>query len=191
MASRNSASGSLGCLGLVIVCYPFFWLYDTCSGGQDRRERERAEAETRQVEERVHRENEEERRRAELAELKRVKLARDAEVAKEELVRISKLKPHERATLLVRCVNDDACPVGSDGPETILSAAATKGERKQLEVATAQLLRAKERKARADARFSAALLCCDGTHSPSCTCGNPRRGCCSHHGGVCGCSADQ
>lgn len=31
------------------------------------------------------------------------------------------------------------------------------------------------------------LRCCDGTLSPSCMCGGSRRGCCSHHGGVCGC----
>jgi len=32
-----------------------------------------------------------------------------------------------------------------------------------------------------------ALLCCDGTESPSCTCNGPHRGCCSHHHGICGC----
>ncbi|MDC3989151.1 hypothetical protein [Polyangium jinanense] len=32
------------------------------------------------------------------------------------------------------------------------------------------------------------LLCCDGTLSPTCTCDGPRRGCCSHHKGVCGCA---
>lgn len=31
------------------------------------------------------------------------------------------------------------------------------------------------------------LLCCDGSLSPSCMCSGSRRGCCSHHGGVCGC----
>lgn len=31
------------------------------------------------------------------------------------------------------------------------------------------------------------LLCRDGTTSPSCVCGGPRRGCCSRHGGVAGC----
>jgi hypothetical protein len=31
------------------------------------------------------------------------------------------------------------------------------------------------------------LLCCDGSISPSCSCGGSHRGCCSHHGGVCGC----
>ncbi|HLM72620.1 MAG TPA: hypothetical protein VK459_08010 [Polyangiaceae bacterium] len=32
------------------------------------------------------------------------------------------------------------------------------------------------------------LLCCDGTLSPTCVCNGPRRGCCSHHKGVCGCA---
>jgi len=31
------------------------------------------------------------------------------------------------------------------------------------------------------------LQCCDGTLSPSCMCAGSHRGCCSHHGGVCGC----
>jgi hypothetical protein len=31
------------------------------------------------------------------------------------------------------------------------------------------------------------LLCCDGTRSPTCGCDrDSNRGCCSHHGGVCG-----
>jgi hypothetical protein len=45
-----------------------------------------------------------------------------------------------------------------------------------------------ERQERARSRDSASLQCCDGTLSPSCTCAGSRRGCCSHHGGVCGCS---
>ena len=32
------------------------------------------------------------------------------------------------------------------------------------------------------------LQCCDGSLSPSCSCGGSHRGCCSHHGGVCGCN---
>ncbi len=34
----------------------------------------------------------------------------------------------------------------------------------------------------------APLLCRDGSLSPSCICGGSHRGCCSHHGGVAGCS---
>ncbi|HEY5924165.1 MAG TPA: hypothetical protein VIV11_20950, partial [Kofleriaceae bacterium] len=33
----------------------------------------------------------------------------------------------------------------------------------------------------------ASILCCDGTLSPTCTCGGSRLGCCEKHGGVCGC----
>lgn len=36
-------------------------------------------------------------------------------------------------------------------------------------------------------RESMGLLCCDGSMSPSCSCGGSHQGCCSHHGGVCGC----
>jgi hypothetical protein len=32
------------------------------------------------------------------------------------------------------------------------------------------------------------LLCRDGSESDSCLCGEPRRGCCSSHGGVAGCA---
>lgn len=35
---------------------------------------------------------------------------------------------------------------------------------------------------------SSMVMCCDGTTSPSCLCNGSRRGCCSHHGGVCGCN---
>lgn len=37
-------------------------------------------------------------------------------------------------------------------------------------------------------RTGVPLLCRDGTLSPTCVCGGPRGGCCSHHGGVAGCS---
>lgn len=47
----------------------------------------------------------------------------------------------------------------------------------------------KEAAAAAEAQRDAnrPLLCCDGEASPSCVCGGNHRGCCSHHGGVCGC----
>ena len=35
------------------------------------------------------------------------------------------------------------------------------------------------------------LMCNDGTESPTCSCGGPRRGCCSHHGGVSGCATQR
>lgn len=51
--------------------------------------------------------------------------------------------------------------------------------------------RAEATRERAMRRWSSApLLCRDGTLSPSCVCGGSRRGCCSWHGGVAGCSAE-
>ena len=52
------------------------------------------------------------------------------------------------------------------------------------------LARQREAQERRERRAESPLLCRDGSHSPTCTCGRPRRGCCSHHGGVVGCSAD-
>lgn len=52
-------------------------------------------------------------------------------------------------------------------------------------------VRAEKRRAakeRRRARREAPLVCRDGSYSPTCTCGGSRRGCCSHHGGVAGCS---
>ncbi|HVK84460.1 MAG TPA: hypothetical protein VM513_10160 [Kofleriaceae bacterium] len=48
----------------------------------------------------------------------------------------------------------------------------------------------REQERRERARDYAPLLCGDGSLSPSCVCGGSHRGCCSHHGGVAGCSAD-
>jgi hypothetical protein len=66
-------------------------------------------------------------------------------------------------------------------------------ERQQeAEAREAERARRKEEAARESAlrRWSSApLLCNDGTPSPSCVCGGSHRGCCSHHGGVAGCSA--
>jgi hypothetical protein len=48
-----------------------------------------------------------------------------------------------------------------------------------------------DRQARARQRnYNAPLRCRDGSLSPGCTCGGPRRGCCSRHGGVLGCSGN-
>ncbi|MBA3465703.1 MAG: hypothetical protein H0T46_37570 [Deltaproteobacteria bacterium] len=63
--------------------------------------------------------------------------------------------------------------------------------------ARAEERRAQQREAariRAEKRAewsSSPLLCRDGALSPSCTCGGNHQGCCSHHGGIAGCSAER
>jgi hypothetical protein len=64
------------------------------------------------------------------------------------------------------------------------AAAATARRKAEQDLRSAQLRADRE----AAAWANAPLLCRDGTLSPSCKCGGSRRGCCSHHGGVSGCS---
>jgi len=51
----------------------------------------------------------------------------------------------------------------------------------------AQREREQARRERAEQAANRGLRCCDGTSSPSCSCSGSHRGCCSRHGGVCGC----
>ncbi|KYF91870.1 hypothetical protein BE20_13485 [Sorangium cellulosum] len=63
-------------------------------------------------------------------------------------------------------------------------------ERRRQQMKEAAEERLQEMKEAAEERRQASLRvqCCDGTISPSCLCGRSSyRGCCSHHGGVCGC----
>lgn len=61
-------------------------------------------------------------------------------------------------------------------------AAAQEAQRKREETI------ARRREAAEEAReASRRVRCCDGMLSPSCLCSGPSRGCCSHHGGICGC----
>ena len=70
-----------------------------------------------------------------------------------------------------------------------LAEQARKAEQVRAERAAANARRRQD--AAANAWASAPLLCRDGSLSPSCVCGGSRRGCCSHHGGVAGCSQDR
>lgn len=55
------------------------------------------------------------------------------------------------------------------------------------EAATATRAAAKTPAAAPEPSETRMYLCRDGTASPTCVCGGPKRGCCSRHGGVAGC----
>lgn len=61
-------------------------------------------------------------------------------------------------------------------------------ERRRVAEERAERRRLAEERRRERASSYGAVQCCDGTLSPSCMCGGSLRGCCSHHGGVCGCN---
>lgn len=187
---RSGAGALSGWLPVLIFCAPFLWLYDRCSGAAERRAREQTERDTRAAVERERASQAAASERARRAEQEAERLRPEAHVRAGQTERLSRLKPIERARLPRKCVLDAECPLGSTIPTLIIAAAKTPNERGQLEGTVVQLERVRERTQRAASRATAPLRCCDGTDSPSCTCGNPKRGCCSHHGSVCGCSAD-
>lgn len=161
--------------------------------GDDARRAERAETATRARSEaeaaRVSAERErverEARARAEATERQRIAAERAFEASQ---------TPHDRASIALSILSGQVenrvarvcrarhvlSPLGRE-------------HRTMPEVRAAQhLLRSEERQAlrevREDARGGRMILCCDGMTSPSCGCGRSnRRGCCSWHGGICGC----
>ena len=83
--------------------------------------------------------------------------------------------------------------VAASEVELARAAEAAAAGHEQIETARRQrardAARAASRQRAAQLRWQrSSLRCVDGTLSPSCVCGGPRRGCCSHHGGVAGCS---
>lgn len=182
MAKGRDANA--GCLGLLfVVMLPFLWLHDKCSGGEERRARERQEEEALRVE--LLRDQQQNAHIAALQEATRVaKLEREKlEARAAQKAGLARWKPYQRVQAVQKCVTD-FCPEGVPDVKLVIEAAKNDSERKQLQALHDRLERAQE-------RANAPLRCCDGSNSPSCTCGRAnRRGCCSHHGGICGCSAD-
>lgn len=171
------------------------WCSHSCSQATERAEAERNAQALARAEE-AKQQAEREREWAKEAETKR--LAVEAAAAARLAFDTHKLRaagPAGRAAAARRCSSDLlTCPGGAGDPSGIYEAAASPTERRRLEAsfAAAKAQADKQRAAaeRSAARANAPLLCCDGSGSPTCTCGHPRRGCCSHHGGVCGCTAD-
>lgn len=62
-----------------------------------------------------------------------------------------------------------------------------KDEARRIAREEARRQREEARRQRAEQMANRGLRCCDGSLSPSCSCYGSHRGCCSRHGGVCGC----
>lgn len=152
-----------------------FW--DEAGERQAAKKLEEAQAEERSRAEAILRDALEREERA-----KREREATAAKMLKEEtdLKAAIGMSAVARRRAIASCVKGDDCPIE---PATLLRAAKDPNE-------AAALAAHQERIQASVDRASASLLCADGTESPTCTCGRPRRGCCSRHGGVVGCAAD-
>lgn len=103
------------------------------------------------------------------------------------VAKLAELKPWDRAAQLATCARGETkCPE-NQGPDVFLEAATNDGERARLNEVWRLNRRAQEANAPAENLEGRSVKCCDGTRSPSCTCGGPVRDCCSRHRGVCGC----
>lgn len=114
--------------------------------------------------------------------------------AESERLADARRTPEERATLVVSMLSGDATNLEAKVCRARQTLAPL--TRDQLRVplvrSAVRRLRAVERAAlrqiRDDAREGRKIMCCDGTTSPTCECErSDRRGCCSHHNGICGC----
>jgi hypothetical protein len=177
------ASAPPGCAGLFIVLLPFWWAYDKCTGGDGKRAQEAVQAEIQATNERAAYAAADRQRAQADAVRKMAEEQQKAAARATKKTQLAAMQPYQRVQLVQQCAKGD-CPEGTPDAALVIEAAKSGGERRQLQALSDRIEKAQE-------RLSAPLRCCDGSDSPSCTCGNPHRGCCSHHSGVCGCSADQ
>jgi hypothetical protein len=104
-----------------------------------------------------------------------------AESEPAELVALKKDATKDEQALAVQ---EEAARKRREAEEKRLAA---EQQRKREAEERAEKRRIAEEERRERASMPRSIRCCDGTLSPSCMCGGSRRGCCSHHGGVCGC----
>lgn len=152
-------------------------------------QRSREDAERRAIErEQVERakaeaaEAEEKRRAEQKAAWRAEQDARAAKRREDELRYFRLVGPVAREKELRACLAERlSCP---DLLLTLLEVVDA-GERQKLLSLNERLLQQSFNSAPTPPRGS--ILCCDGTVSDSCVCGGRLQGCCSSHGGVCGC----
>lgn len=145
----------------------------------------RAEAATARITSERERIERETRERTEAAERLRIATERDLEARR---------TPQDRASIALSILTGKVDDLHSRVCRARRALAPLGREHRLIpEVRAAQhRLRAEEREdlreLRENARGGRMILCCDGMTSPSCECGRSnRRGCCSWHGGICGC----
>lgn len=99
---------------------------------------------------------------------------------------------HYRATFYLGQVARDSPAATASGVARIrlrIEQAKRAEDRRQADAKRKEQREERKRQRQAEAALYTGddLLCCDGSLSPTCSCSGSHRGCCSHHGGVCGC----
>lgn len=185
-AQRNQ-----GFTAFVLVAPVALFAWGVVVGVQDREAAAR-EANARALQEMADGERRRTLREAQAAAERRRVETEQRRVAEDRAVE-ARRTPQERINLAAAilaenaAVHDRVCrartmlaPVGRGSPDLL----GLRDVRRQLRRLESEDLRA----TREDARGSRMIRCCDGEVSPTCECSRSnRRGCCSWHGGICGC----
>lgn len=126
--------------------------------------------------------------RAREAEVRRAPLVKKYVAMKpwQRLAEVQRLCPAVRPPNQHRTIEEilSAKECNDDDVLALLEAVRSTPEEKTIDVALEEARSRREAEQRAASRKA---KCCDGTISDGCTCRNAGAGCCSHHGGVCGC----
>ncbi|MFI5300454.1 MAG: hypothetical protein ACHREM_20395 [Polyangiales bacterium] len=165
-----------------IICWRWNRSVDAAKVEREAQERKDAQARVRAEKEREDREESERQLAEDKARRERQRLD-DDRAARIAVYRA--MKPWERTAEIVKLCpskSDSSCPRPS--LDEVVQGAGDATETKALEAA---VNRAANSHAAAVHEASRLLLCCDGSYS-GCQCNGAHRGCCSHHGGVCGCA---
>lgn len=162
--------------------------------------RERAAAEQEQARTAALAEAEEGLRQATALRTEREREAAEQQRRAAAIIEEARRTPHERAVLIVNLLSGIA-DAGVSGPFAALCAArrqaariGAEGRRDSYVREALRSLAVLERDElaafRERVRGYRMVMCCDGTASPTCECSRrSHRGCCSHHGGMCGCES--
>lgn len=92
----------------------------------------------------------------------------------------------EIGTLLEATRRRSAAEASRAAVEAARAAEQARRERERADAVVRREQAAHQRALEQRRRANVPLCCCDGSFSPTCRRGRSRRGCCSHHGGVCG-----
>src|SRR5262245_33383699 len=129
MAKGKEANA--GCGALFLVFLPIWWVYDTCTGGDERRATERASAQAEQINRTAARLADAKRADDAATAMKAAKERAAAELLAQQKAELASWKPLQRVQALQRCFKDD-CPDGVPSADALVESAKTDGERKQL-----------------------------------------------------------
>ena len=188
-ASQRAALNRLGigCLVVLALVALTCWRCSVwCDNVTADARREREAREQKEEDDRRHAEEKQKLAAQQKQAEQQAKIAAAKKADEDEVKRLAALKPWERSAAIVKACPAVAASTCDDHElDLVIAAGATDAEKATLTKTRDSAVKQHEAAVHEAERV---LQCCDGSTS-GCLCQAPsHRGCCSHHGGVCGCA---